>query len=116
MVVKKRWNIYRRSFKTLLLEIIIPLILILTGFSMQKIIILFESEPRELTPDFFGKDQMERLLVNARVINPPSDEKLSERDPSILADHEVTPADSNKDTIWEDRSKSTSVFKLGQIR
>ena len=37
LIIKKRTLIYRRSFKTLMLEVFIPLILIFSGFSMSKI-------------------------------------------------------------------------------
>ena len=74
LIIKKRTNIYRRSLKTLVLEIIIPLILILTGFSSQKIIILYQSESRELSTDLYGREgEIERILVNANVVNPASD-------------------------------------------
>lgn len=82
LLVKKRVNIYRRSIKTLMMEIFIPLVLILTGFTMSKIQFLFESEPRELSTDMYGPG-IERIIVNKHVINPADDQVLKERNPWI---------------------------------
>ena len=70
-----------------MLEVFIPLILILTGFSISKIQFLYESPPRELTPKVFG-DGIERILVNQHIINPFSDAVVEARDSQILAEIE----------------------------
>ena len=68
-----------------MLEIFIPLVLVLTGFSISKIQFFFESPPRELTPAVYG-DSIERILVTQNVVNPGSDAILQERDQDILAE------------------------------
>ena len=80
LIIQKRAKIYRRSLKTLMLEIFIPLILLLTGFSFSKIQFIFASEPREVSPDFYD-GEVHRLMINKNVVNPPSDVELEERVP-----------------------------------
>lgn len=72
LLIKKRVSIYRRSIKTLMLEVFIPLVLILSGFSMSKIQFLFESEPRVLSTEMYGPG-IERVLVNKNIVNPAFD-------------------------------------------
>lgn len=43
LIVKKRAKIYKRSCRTLMLEIFIPLVLVLSGFYMSKIQLLYHS-------------------------------------------------------------------------
>ena len=71
-----------------MLEIFIPLALVLSGFYMSKIQLLFESDPYDLSTDLFG-DESERLLVNRHVINPAPDAILTERDEETLLDESV---------------------------
>jgi hypothetical protein len=61
-----------------MLEILIPLILLLTGFSLSKIQFVFESKPRALTPDLYGSG-IERIILNKQVVEPPSDAELINR-------------------------------------
>jgi hypothetical protein len=67
------------------MEIFIPLSLILLGFSISKIQLLFEAQPYELSPSLFGEGA-ERIILNRQVINPPSDVILEPRDPYITMD------------------------------
>ena len=90
-----------------MLEIFIPLILILAGFSMSKIQFIFASEPVKLSPDLYGTDS-ERILINKHVANPPSDVDLEERDPSIMPHPDDTTYIKEEDrlpgeNIWDNR-------------
>ena len=88
LIVKKRSKIYKRSLRTCMLEILIPLALVLSGFSMSKIQLLYHSEPFELSPNNFG-DSSERIILNENVINPASDAMLQERDEFITVDESI---------------------------
>ena len=88
LIVKKRAKIYKLSCRTLMLEIFIPLVLVLSGFYMSKIQLLYHSEPFELSPNNFG-DSSERIILNDNVINPASDAILQDRDEFITVDESI---------------------------
>ena len=67
-----------------MLEVFIPLLLLLTGFSVSKVEFVYSSEPRELSPTYYG-DQVQRILVNEKVANPAVDAELEERTITVSA-------------------------------
>lgn len=62
----KRFQISRRNWKGLLVEVFIPAILILIGFGFSKIQLYFNSPERQLTPELFPWKQ--RILVNNKLV------------------------------------------------
>ena len=62
----KRFTIFRRSLKTLMLELFIPLLLIIAGFTISKINVFHGSEQKELSSGLINRKQ--RILVNKDTI------------------------------------------------
>lgn len=62
-VFRKRYYTYRRNYKALLIEIFIPVLLVLIGFSFSKVQFFFNSPERLLTPSLLPLKQ--RILVNS---------------------------------------------------
>lgn len=65
---RKRFFMYRRSIKTFLTEIFIPIILVILGFAFTKVELFFTAPIRVLTPDVYPSRQ--RILVNENVTFP----------------------------------------------
>mmetsp|Transcript_44285 Transcript_44285/g.32278 ORF Transcript_44285/g.32278 Transcript_44285/m.32278 type:complete len:127 (+) Transcript_44285:1177-1557(+) len=63
---------YKRSTRTLIMEVLIPIILVIIGLGFSKISFVFESPPRELLiTEFPMKQRM--LSVNQSVVRNGSD-------------------------------------------
>ena len=68
----KRFCIYRRNYKSLLVEIFIPVLLVLLGFAFSKIQFYFDSPDRTLTTDLLPAKQ--RILVNTDLVRKSSND------------------------------------------
>lgn len=62
----KRFHISRRNWRSLLVEIFIPALLILIGFGFSKIQLYFNSPERTLSPSLYPWKQ--RILVNQDLV------------------------------------------------
>jgi ATP-binding cassette subfamily A (ABC1) protein 3 len=63
---RKRFNIYKRNYKGLIVEILIPVLLVLIGFGFSKVQFFFSSPERVLKPDAFPLKQ--RIQVNNNLV------------------------------------------------
>ena len=63
---RKRFFLYKRSPRTLAVEILIPLILVIIGLSFTKVSFFFQSPPRTLLISEYPWEQ--RLLLNNETI------------------------------------------------
>lgn len=53
----KRIHVYRRSLKTFLMELVVPIVIVAAGLGISQIDILSSSPPRQVTLDHFGQNQ-----------------------------------------------------------
>jgi hypothetical protein len=61
----KRFFIYRRNRKGLIIEVFIPVLLVIIGFSLSKVRYFVEQPNREFTPSLYPK---QRILANQNLI------------------------------------------------
>ena len=73
-LIGKRLRIYSRSVKALLLELFIPVLLIIVGFSLSKLNFFYDSSSRELSTSIFDKRQ--RILVNKDIVQTTEGDSL----------------------------------------
>lgn len=50
---RKKYFIYRKNFKGLLVEVLIPVILVIIGFAFSKVQYFYESSSRVIEPSVF---------------------------------------------------------------
>ena len=60
--ILKRFYIYRRNYKGLIVEVLIPVLLVLIGFAFSKVTFFFASNDHTLSPSLLPLKQ--RILVN----------------------------------------------------
>lgn len=63
---RKRFFMYKRSFKTFIVEILIPILLVILGLSFSKITFFFNSPERILSTGYYPPKQA--LTVNADLV------------------------------------------------
>lgn len=63
---RKRFNMYKRNYKGLIVEILIPVFLVLIGFGFSKVQFFFASPERPLTPAQYPLKQ--RISVNQNLV------------------------------------------------
>ncbi len=61
---RKRFNIYKRNYKGLIVEVLIPVLLVLIGFGFSKVQFFFDSPERILTPDAYPLKQRIQANLN----------------------------------------------------
>ena len=66
----KRFYIYKRNYKGLIIEVLIPVLLVLIGFAFTKIQFFNNAPDRELDPSLFPLKQ--RIICNEKVIRSSS--------------------------------------------
>lgn len=49
----KRFFIYKRNYKGLIVEVLIPVVLVLIGFAFSKVQFFFSAPDRDLDPSLF---------------------------------------------------------------
>lgn len=72
-LIRKRLHQYRRNYKGLVVEILVPVLLVLIGFAFSKVQFFVSSPNRPLSPDLFPLKQ--RIVVNQNLVrsSPPND-------------------------------------------
>ena len=61
---RKRFNTYKRNYKGLVVEIIIPVVLVLIGFGLSRVRFFFESPERLLSPTEYPLKQRIQANLN----------------------------------------------------
>lgn len=62
----KRFFIYRRNYKGLIVEVLIPVLLVIIGFAFSKVQFFFNASERTLSPSLYPNPQ--RILMNKYLI------------------------------------------------
>ncbi len=70
-MLKRKFTEYRRNYKGFALEVLVPLLLVISGFALSTVEIYFNSPSRPVNIDMFPLKQ--QLLVNSELITPLSD-------------------------------------------
>jgi len=65
-VFRKRFFTYRRSWRALLGDIFIPILIVLIGLGFTKVKFFSDSPPRQLEPSLFPLKQ--RIIVNSEIV------------------------------------------------
>lgn len=79
---RKRFYLYRRNYKGLIIEIFIPVLLVLIGLAFSKVQFFFSPPERTLEPNAYPLKQ--RIVMNQNLVRLGSGQNIM---PSIFGDN-----------------------------
>ena len=105
---RKRLYIYRRNYKGLIVEVLIPVVLVLIGFAFSKVRYFFNPPERLLTPNDYPL--MQRILMNEYTVH--NDSNSTNLSPSVFAKN--LPDYSSAFTVTYEDFSSVNITTYGE--